>query len=86
MTRRAATVLVSLILSWPVLFCASYAQQLVVIRGGTLIDGNGGPPLRNATVLIEKICDFGIAERSTVDSDLIHQTAEVLADFVGTRA
>ena len=54
MTRRAATVLVSLILSWPVLFCASYAQQLVVIRGGTLIDGNGGPPLRNATVLIER--------------------------------
>ena len=40
----------------------------------------------SATVLIEKICDFGIAERSTVDSDLIHQTAEVLADFVGTRA
>src|SRR3990172_8134776 len=54
MTRKAATVWGRLILTWPVLFCASYAQQLVVIRGGTLIDGNGGPPVPNATVLIEK--------------------------------
>lgn len=54
MTRRAGTVLVSLILSWPVLFCTSHAQQLVVIRGGTLIDGNGGPPVPNATLVIER--------------------------------
>jgi len=29
------------------------AQQALIIRGGTLIDGNGGPPVPNATILIE---------------------------------
>jgi len=27
--------------------------QVLVIQGGTLIDGNGGPPLRNAVVVVE---------------------------------
>jgi len=29
------------------------AQQITVIQGGTLIDGNGGPPLANASIIIE---------------------------------
>jgi len=32
--------------------CA-YAQKLSVLAGGTLIDGHGGPPLRNSVVVIE---------------------------------
>src|SRR3989304_5255882 len=32
---------------------ANGQEQATVIRGGTLIDGNGGPPLANATVVIE---------------------------------
>jgi len=37
------------------LWCASFAraQQTLVIRGGTLIDGNGGTPLSDATIIVE---------------------------------
>lgn len=31
----------------------AFGQQITVIRGGTLIDGSGGPPLANATIVIE---------------------------------
>ena len=32
---------------------AAAQQQITVIRGGTLIDGNGGAPLQNASIVIE---------------------------------
>ena len=37
--------------------------QLLVIQGGTLIDGNGGPPLANSVIVIQgnRITDAGSA-------------------------
>ena len=38
---------------WLLSISVSYAQQALVVRGGTLIDGNGGAPLENVDILIE---------------------------------
>ena len=43
-----------LLVLWLAVVCVSAAQPpRVVITGATLIDGNGGPPVANAIVLIE---------------------------------
>jgi imidazolonepropionase-like amidohydrolase len=42
-------------------------QTLTVIRGGTLIDGNGGAPLRDATIVIEGNRITGITQGQRAD-------------------
>ena len=46
-------ILLLLLFSAPALVTASPAATALVIQGGTLIDGNGGPPLQNATIGIQ---------------------------------
>lgn len=53
----------------------SYAQQILVVRGGTLIDGNGGAPLENATILIE---GDRISEVRAAGSGRIPPNAEII--------
>ena len=47
----------------PAYLSAQIASSALVIEGGTLIDGNGGPPLRNAAIVVEgdRITDVGVA-------------------------
>ncbi len=40
-------------LAWSLIPPTVQAQQTLIIRGGTLIDGNGGPPVANATLVIQ---------------------------------
>ena len=42
-----------LTLAWCLTASFGQAQQTLIISGGTLIDGNGGPPVANATLVIE---------------------------------
>ena len=60
------------------LFCAltsmstSYAQQMLVVRGGSLIDGNGGVPLENATIIMmegERIREIRATDPGRVPPD-----------------
>lgn len=53
---RAPTSLILLLfatVAWPVRPAAQQAPPALILRGVTLIDGNGGPPLSNATVVVE---------------------------------
>src|SRR5678815_2319081 len=53
---RARTILILLLfamVAWPVHPAAQQAPSALIIRGVTLIDGNGGAPLPNATVVVE---------------------------------
>ena len=53
----------------------AYGQQNLVIRGGTLIDGNGGPPVANATLVIE---GDRIREIRTTDGAPVPSNARVI--------
>lgn len=53
----------------------AYGQQTLVIRGGTLIDGNGGPPVANATLVIE---GDRIREIRTTDGAQVPSNARVI--------
>jgi hypothetical protein len=48
--QLAETILLVALMAW---CSASHAQQILVIRGGTLIDGNGGAPVADASIVIE---------------------------------
>jgi len=53
---RARTILILLLfamVAWPVRPAAQQTPSALIIRGVTLIDGNGGAPLANATVVVE---------------------------------
>ena len=52
-----------------------HAQQTLIIRGGTLIDGNGGPPVPNATLMI---IGERIREIRTTDGGPVPSGAQVL--------
>ena len=64
-----------LTLAWALTALAVEAQQTLIIRGGTLIDGNGGPPVANATLVIE---GERIREIRTTDGAPVPSNARVI--------
>lgn len=50
---RWAAVLLLLTIFWGVSLARAQAPAALVIEGGTLIDGNGGTPVKDAVVVIE---------------------------------
>ena len=72
MIRKISGVFILIFLA---LGLTAYAQQNLVIRGGTLIDGNGGPPVANATLVIE---GDRIREIRTTDGAPVPSNARVI--------
>ena len=64
-----------LTLAWALTALSVEAQQTLIIRGGTLIDGNGGPPVANATLVIE---GERIREIRTTDGAPVPSNARVI--------
>src|SRR5690348_15365237 len=58
-----------LLLSLALAFCAgmALAAQPIAITGGTLIDGNGGQPVANATVLVRDDRIVAVGPAGTVE-------------------
>jgi imidazolonepropionase-like amidohydrolase len=51
--RTSLALLLFALVAWPVRPAAQQAPSALIVRGVTLIDGNGGAPLANATVVVE---------------------------------
>ena len=51
----------------PACLSAQIASSALVIEGGTLIDGNGGPPLPNAAIIVEGDRITSVGEAGEVD-------------------
>lgn len=65
------TLILFLLFSTSASFTVSRAESALIIQGGTLIDGNGGPPAENATIVIEsgRIKDIQTSALSSVPAD-----------------
>jgi imidazolonepropionase-like amidohydrolase len=57
------------------MYASSFAQHPIVVTGGTLIDGTGGPPLQDAVIVIN---GKSISQVGTKKSIQIPQDAEII--------
>ncbi len=71
-TIEVALLVLALLPFWST---SSVAQRVMVVQGGTLIDGNGGPPLQNSTIVIhgDRIREIrsGAIEQTSSDATVI---------------
>ena len=74
--RKEKFIIIPLIVFIFTLPCISQAQNIKALVGGTLIDGFGGPPLRNSVIIIE---NERIKEIGQVNNMVIPEGAEIIS-------